>query len=291
METDSDDEGDPAAARILLLATCLLFCYQPQSHSRAKATLPRPLAQSLAKAKHPAARPHKTRKKLYLTFDDGPNKGTHNVYRIVTDEQVPVTFFIVGEHVFDTRWQHALFDSLQSSANIAVCNHSFSHAHSRYKAYYERPDSVVADFHHTQDTLDLDNPIARTPGRNCWRIDSLHCTDLKASTAAVDSLQQAGFTVMGWDAEWYFDHKTFNVQQDAGTLLRQVDSIFARNRTKRAGHLVLLAHDQAFAKSADSLQLRLFLQALKTRDDLELVLATSYPGANTTTVAAAGIPH
>jgi peptidoglycan/xylan/chitin deacetylase (PgdA/CDA1 family) len=40
------------------------------------------------------------KKKLYLTFDDGPNKGTKNVIDIIKDEDVPVSFFIVGEHVF-----------------------------------------------------------------------------------------------------------------------------------------------------------------------------------------------
>jgi peptidoglycan-N-acetylglucosamine deacetylase len=283
METDSDDEGDPAAAlRVLFLASLLLFCYQPQSHPRSSATLPRPIAKRSSISKplpKPPAKRNKPRKKLYLTFDDGPNKGTRNVYRIVTDERVPVTFFIVGEHVFDTRWQRSLYDSLQASAYIDVCNHSYSHAHSRYNSYYAEPDSVVADFRHTQDTLKLDNVIARTPGRNCWRIDSLRYTDLKASKAAVDSLQGAGFTVMGWDAEWFFDHKTYNVKQDAETLLHQLDSVFSGNRTRRPGHLVLLAHDQAFAKSADSLQLRRFLQALKERDEYELVLATEYPGA------------
>jgi hypothetical protein len=215
MDSDSsDDEGDTATgARVLLFATCLFFCYTPQSRPREKASLPKAIVKAAPRAKA-ALRPKKSRKKLYLTFDDGPNKGTSNVYRIVSDEQVPVTFFIVGEHVFDTRWQHALYDSLQASPYITVCNHSYSHAHCRYKSYYSLPDSVVSDFRHTQDTLHLDNPVARTPGRNCWRIDSLRCTDLKASTAAVDSLQ-----------------------------------------------------------------LRLFLQALKERGEYELVMATEYPGA------------
>ncbi|TCJ12680.1 hypothetical protein EPD60_15590 [Flaviaesturariibacter flavus] len=282
METSSDDdEGDPAGAlRLLLFASCLLFCYQPQSRPRPLTRATHPVAlRTPATRQLPPPKSKKHRKKLYLTFDDGPNKGTANVYRIVSDEAVPVTFFIVGEHVFDSHWQRALYDSLQASPWIEVCNHSFSHARQRYRAYYSLPDSVVADFRRTQDTLALDNHVARTPGRNCWRIDSLCFTDLKASTAAVDSLHAAGFIVMGWDAEWSFDHRHFNVEQDAATLLRQIDSVFAHNRTRRPGHLVLLAHDQAFGKSADSLELRRFLQALKERDDLELLLATDYPGA------------
>ncbi|RYY41685.1 MAG: hypothetical protein EOO08_00730 [Chitinophagaceae bacterium] len=283
----SDDEGDPAAARLqpalairaLLLLSFLLFCYQPQSRPR---SAPRAFVaaevKTVAVKKKPKAPPKKARKKLYLTFDDGPNKGTKNVYTIVRDEGVPVTFFLVGEHVFDSHGQRVLFDSLRGAPLVELCNHSYSHAHSRYSSYYGVPDSVVADFRRTHDSLDLRNDVARTPGRNIWRIDSLQATDLKASTAAADSLQRAGFQLMGWDAEWHFDHKTYAVEQDAETLLRQIDSAFSRNRLKCPGHLVLLAHDQAFAAPADSLQLRRFLQALKKRDDYELSLATEYPG-------------
>lgn len=286
----SDDEGDTAAAparrtalaggRLLLLLSFLLLSYSPQSRSR-KALFRPPAAPPVAARKpHPRpAPPHKPRKKLYLTFDDGPNKGTRNVWTIVRDEGVPASFFLVGEHVFDSRGQQALFDSLRGTPLVALCNHSFSHAHCRYQKYYAEPDSVVADFERTRDTLGLGNDVARTPGRNIWRIDSLQATDLKASAPAADSLQAAGFRLMGWDAEWTFDHRTYTVEQDAETLLRQIDSVFARNRLKHPGHLVLLAHDQAFASSDDSLQLRKFLQALKKRDDYELVLATDYPGA------------
>jgi peptidoglycan/xylan/chitin deacetylase (PgdA/CDA1 family) len=297
METSSessDDDGDPATAsaqrrsmklaRILLLLSALFICIQPKSRPRNSATIPtsKPLAAVPSKKEKPrkatTPQPHRARKKLYITFDDGPNRGTHNVWTIVRDEQVAVSFFLVGEHVFDSPAQQAMYDSLKATPNIALCNHSYSHAHCRYQHYYQTPDSVVADFRRTRDSLGLANDIARTPGRNIWRIDSLRCTDLKASAAAADSLQNAGFALMGWDAEWTFDHKTYNVEQDACTLMQQIDSLFARKRLQHPDHLVLLAHDQAFVKSSDSLQLRLFLQELKKRGDIELVVATDYPG-------------
>src|SRR5689334_11102870 len=52
-----------------------------------------------------APQPKKKKKKIYLTFDDGPNKGTRKVLHIAQEEQVPVTFFIVGEHVFASTTQ------------------------------------------------------------------------------------------------------------------------------------------------------------------------------------------
>lgn len=281
----SDDEGDPAGALFiktsLFLSILLLACYQPTQTSEPLPTpkLEKPL---VAVTKPVALTPVKKKpkkKKVYLTFDDGPNKGTRNVLHITRDEQVPVTFFIVGEHAFASSGQHQTWDSLRMAEHIELCNHSYTHAHNRYDAFYQRPDSVVADFQRAHDSLQLSNPIVRTPGRNIWRLDSLQFTDLKRSAAAADSLEKAGFIVMGWDLEWHYDHQTMSVTTPAETLVAQIDSVFARGKTKRPDHLVLLAHDQVYHKSADSFQLRQFLQLLKKKEDYELVLATAYPGA------------
>jgi len=131
----------------------------------------------------------KKKRKLFITFDDGPNKGTKNVLHIVQDEQVPASFFIVGEHAFASTAQQQMWDSLQAAKNIELCNHSYSHAHSHYQKYYQYPDSVVHDFERTKDSLQLTNNIARTPGRNIWRTDSLRYTDLKKSVAAAHPAQ------------------------------------------------------------------------------------------------------
>ncbi len=284
MET-SDDEGD--SATLLTKAALLLLLFFPLTLHKSflQRRVPPATSPSLhlratqaAATKQPVAA-KKKKKKLYITFDDGPNRGTRNVLRIVQDEGVPVSFFVVGEHVFASAMQARLWDSLKTMPHVDRCNHSFSHAHGRYESYYQQPDSVVGDFRRTHDSLRLDNTIARTPGRNIWRIDTLQFTDANKSKAAADSLQKAGFVLMGWDLEWHFDHQTMSVSTPAETLIRQMDSVFNKRRTKRQDHLVLLAHDQVYQKSADSFQLRQFLQLLKKRDDLEFSLVTRYPGA------------
>ena len=133
----------------------------------------------------------KKKKKIYLTFDDGPNKGTRNVLDIVKDEKIPVTFFIVGEHAFASVNQNTTWDSLRIAKQVEICNHSYTHAwHNKFEKFYESPDSVINDFQRAHDSLDLKNYIVRTPGRNTWRIDSIQYTDLKKSKAAVDSFQK-----------------------------------------------------------------------------------------------------
>ncbi len=223
-----------------------------------------------------AKKEEKKKKKLYITFDDGPNRGTRNVLHIVEDERVPVSFFIVGEHVVGSAAQKRMWDSLQMAGNIELCNHGYFHAHNRYRKYYEYPDSVVYDFKRTKDSLKLTNNIARTPGRNIWRTDSMRITDLKQSAAAADSLAHAGFTVIGWDVEWKYNHRSLKVAMNAEQLYNKIDSAFAHNRTRQPNKIVLLAHDQIYANSRNSLQLKKFLQKLKQTDEFELSLISTY---------------
>lgn len=217
------------------------------------------------------------KKKIYLTFDDGPNKGTKNVLDIVKEENIPATFFIVGEHVFASSSQAKVWDSLLATPSIEICNHSYTHAHNKYDHFYQTPATVVKDMEKTKEKLLPNTDIVRAPGRNSWRTDSIRFTDIKKSKAAMDSLQQAGFQVLGWDLEWHYDPKTFKVKNSAEELLAQVDSMFKKNKTKLPGNLVILAHDQVYHSTADSLQLRQFIQKLKANNEYELSLVSSYP--------------
>jgi peptidoglycan-N-acetylglucosamine deacetylase len=280
----SDDGGDPYAALTKTSLFLLIFLFSCHKPSRVIFSPPAILKQATvaaAKSMDIAPKPvtkKKKKKKLYLTFDDGPNRGTKNVLHIMQDEQVPVTFFIVGEHVFASSSQGRMWDSLQMAREIELCNHSYSHAHNHYEKYYQDPDSVVHDFERTQDSLHFTNDIVRTPGRNIWRTDSIQFTDIKKSAAAADSLQKAGFIVMGWDLEWQFDHKTMSVMTSAEKISDEIDSVFKKGNTKHPDHLVLLAHDQVYAKSTDSFQLRQLIKLLKEKDEYELSLASTYPG-------------
>lgn len=267
----------PAATIMLSVIVLCMCCNKPLKHKKTIGS--KPFASVVSDSLVLQQTPKKQRKKrVYLTFDDGPNKGTRNVLHIVQDEQVPVSFFLVGEHVAGCAYQQQMWDSLQAATEVVLCNHSYSHAGNHYLVYYQSPAAVVADFERTKDSLHLTNTIARTPGRNIWRTDSLHYTDIAASAAAADSLQKAGFAVMGWDVEWKFDSKTMSVTATADNLLAQIDSSFSHQQTREADNLVVLAHDQVYAKSDDSMQLRHLLQKLKGRSDYELSLITAYPG-------------
>jgi peptidoglycan/xylan/chitin deacetylase (PgdA/CDA1 family) len=219
------------------------------------------------------------KKKIYLTFDDGPNKGTEKILNIIQQEKVKASFFLVGEHAFASNGQQQIWANLQMAKNIELCNHSYSHAmHNKFNAFYKDPDRVVNDFKKSKDTLKLNNNICRMPGRNAWRIDMVSYTDLKKTKAAIDSLQQAGFSIIGWDLEWHYDPKYLRLKNTADDLLKQIDSVFKNNKTKIPDELVLLAHDQVYKDAADSAELHSLIKKLKEKDEYELQMVSEYPG-------------
>ncbi|MEO6670630.1 MAG: polysaccharide deacetylase family protein [Ferruginibacter sp.] len=222
----------------------------------------------------------KKKKTIYLTFDDGPNKGTKNVMDIVEEEQVPVTLFVIGEHVYGSRYQLALYDSVSQNSLFEIANHSYTHAfENKYREFYACPDSAAKDFLRCADSLNLTSNIIRTPGRNIWRTDSISCTDLKSSIVAADTLFAKGFIAMGWDLEWHFNDQHKLVQTSV-EMLSEIDSAFAKNKTKTTDHLVLLAHDLIYTGPDDSASLHNFIIQLKMRDEYNFETVSKYPGVN-----------
>ena len=225
----------------------------------------------------PAVLKKKKKKTIYLTFDDGPNKGTKNVLDIINHEQVPVTLFVIGEHVYGSKLQAAIYDSVRQSAFVELANHSYSHAHNKFAKFYSAPDEVVNDFKRCADSLSFSSNIIRTPGRNIWRLNDIKQTDNHLSKDAADALQKNGYTVMGWDLEWHFNNKLEAIQTYE-QVANQIDSMFTHNRTKTRDHLVLLAHDQVYKSTKDSNALRKLLSTLKEKGEYDFAFINRYPG-------------
>jgi peptidoglycan-N-acetylglucosamine deacetylase len=231
----------------------------------------------------PAAK--KKKKTIYLTFDDGPCKGSKTVFAILKQEQIPATLFIIGEHVYGSKAQLAIYDSLKESNLIEIANHSYTHAfENKFYKFYSEPDSATKDFKRCADSLHFTSNIIRTPGRNIWRTGNIISTDLKASAIAADSLQNKGFIAVGWDVEWHFNDTQRLVENDS-EMVRNIDSAFARNGTKTKNHLVLLTHDRTFAKPEDSAKLHRFIAALKVKDEYDFEMVSEYPGLTKDTIA------
>ncbi len=279
VSSSADDEGEPVNATRYLPHLLLLLLFSSCSYNKVNTELVNivlPVAESKPAEAKPAP-PPKKKKKLYITFDDGPNKGTRNVLQVLNEEQVPVSFFVVGEHVYGSREQQATWDSLQHNTWVEICNHSYTHAHNKFVKFYSNDTAVVADFERTQDSLKLHNRIVRTPGRNMWRTSTVNASDIVKSKAAADSLYSNGFVVMGWDIEWHYND-SMKLKQTSDELVQQVDSMLLHNKTKTPDHIVLLTHDQTFVDSLSTASLRNFIKQMKTKQEYEIEFISRYPG-------------
>src|SRR5437764_4914310 len=142
---DHDSEAEQAASQIL--KTAFISVVFSTCHYRTETTSPSHQFQKIVITPPPISKPaavikKKKKKTIYLTFDDGPNKGTRKVMHIAEEEQVPITMFIVGEHIYASRFQRETWDSISQCDMIEIANHSYTHAHNHYQKFYSDADSV-----------------------------------------------------------------------------------------------------------------------------------------------------
>jgi peptidoglycan-N-acetylglucosamine deacetylase len=277
---DPDREAEQVASQILrtsFITVVFTACNYYKTETTASVnTIQFSLPDSASKAAVPPL-PKKKTKTIYLTFDDGPNKGTKKMMHVVQKEQIPVTLFIVGQHVYGSTEQAAIFDSLVASKYFEIANHSFTHAfQNKFTRFYTVPDSALKDFVRCADSLHLTANIVRTPGRNIWRTATVSCTDINSSKAAADSLYKNGLTQVGWDLEWHYND-TLKLTNTSNEMLLLVDSMFAHNKTKTPDHLIILAHDQVYADAADSAELHQFIIRLKQKEAYNFEMVSKYP--------------
>lgn len=217
------------------------------------------------------------KKYLYLTFDDGPNKGTSHVVKSLQKEKTPATLFLVGEHIYGSKAQLADFELIANDTLFQIANHSYSHADNQFSKYYRDSAKVLQDFKRVNDSLNRKMMISRTPGRNIWRLDSILVTDIKSSKECADFLAENGFVLVGWDIEWKCNDEN-KIQEKSSEMINLIDSAFEKKKMQTENHLVLLTHDQYFRDSLSIAELDKFLQTIKTRNDIVLRKIKDYPG-------------
>jgi peptidoglycan/xylan/chitin deacetylase (PgdA/CDA1 family) len=267
---DPDDEAKPNASTVVPLLLSLVFFTTCKTYRPAKIE-PQPAVATASSAVADSALRY-----LYLTFDDGPNKGTDSVMQIIATENIPASLFLIGVQLNGSRQQSTTWQRLQQEPLIEIQNHSYSHAHNRFDKFYNNPAQVVADFARCKDSLQITSFIARTPGRNVWRTAAINSTDIVSCKKAADTAYLAGYKLMGWDVEWPFNN-SLQLTKSPDNILHKIDSFFTHQLTKTPRHLVLLAHDQAFADSADAASLRYLIRQLKSDKRYRLQKASAYP--------------
>lgn len=199
---------------------------------------------------------------IYLTFDDGPQNGTTACLELVKKLNVKATFFMVGSHANSENLAALVRTVKYNYPQVLLANHSTSHANNKYKFFYHHSQIAAADFYLAQKTLHVPYKIIRLPGNSAWVVDSV----IKASglvKPVCHLLDSSGYSVIGWDVEWNFNHKTAYPMQRPYKIAEQVDTALARNHVHTKNHVVILTHDRMFRKENFTDSLAKFINILK----------------------------
>jgi peptidoglycan/xylan/chitin deacetylase (PgdA/CDA1 family) len=216
-------------------------------------------------------------KTIYLSFDDGPLEGSEDINDAVNKEQIKVTVFVVGQHATSDDRMKGFYKLYENNPLIEVGNHSYSHAHNQYEAFYKNPATVLTDFQKNQKLLSIPNKIAREPGRNMWRLKDIRINDVISGAASADSLYKDGFKVFGWDIEWQHDGKTGVPIQTVDDMESLIEKRLNENKTVKKGNLVLLAHDEMFRNGWEESELKQLIQKLKDKGGYRFEHLSQYP--------------
>jgi len=232
---------------------------------------------------HPAAKtiaPEKrdtTLKHIYITFDDGPLDGSEDIDDAVRKEKIDVNVFVVGEHVLRDMRLKNYYKLYENNPYIEIGNHSFTHAHNRYKKFYLTPSVVVADFQKCQTDLKIPTDYARLPGRNQWRLKNVYSNDIISGASSADSLYRHGYKVFGWDVEWQHDGETGDPIQTVDQMVALIEKKLNNHTTMRPNNLVLLAHDEMFRNGWEESELKQLIDKLKAKGNYSFDHLSSYP--------------
>ena len=209
----------------------------------------------------------KTKKYIYLTFDDGPLNGSQNIDQVFLNEKLKVTVFLVGEHVEQNKTMTDYFKYYEENPYIEECNHSYTHANNQYKKFYSNTENSIADIVKNQELLKLQDKIVRLPGRNMWRIDGRSKNDGSSGIETADGLSKLGYKVIGWDLEWSHHPKDGTPVQSVQTIYKSIVNQLENKKTFTKDNIVVLIHDEMFQKSWEESELKQLVDLLKQHDN------------------------
>jgi len=218
---------------------------------------------------HATGTPHRHRKTLYLTFDDGPLKGTENLLNVLQLEDIPATLFCIGRNVVKNP---SLFRRAASMPNLLIANHTYTHCNGHYRRFYSSAIShVMEDIDHAQAVIGGAKYL-RLAGRDVWRLPHVRRNDWAIDVAErgreipkYDALFRHGYFIYGWDIEWLFSHKTQRPIYSGEEMARRVNLQYKHGRSAKAGEIILLAHDFMWQTPANVRELKTFIEIMKAQ--------------------------
>lgn len=127
-------------------------------------------------------------KVVYLSFDDGPGKHTSEVLNILRNEDVPATFYVLGEHA---ERMPGMIKRIVSEGH-ALGNHTYNH---EYNELYRNFETFWQQIKRTEDIINnivgFRPALVRAPGGTYGHFDQTY----------FDLLKKGGYAVMDWNVD------------------------------------------------------------------------------------------
>lgn len=206
------------------------------------------------------------KKYIYLTIDDAPLNGSSYIDSIILSTKVKTNIFLVGNPINESKRFKRYHEILKENPFIELYNHSYSHADHKYAKYYKNPEQVVSDFEKNRSEFNLHHRIARLPGRNLWQLGDRRKNYNQSGAEAAALLAEKGYKIFGWDVEWKYDPKNYSPQQTIDELIDEIERSCNTSGTFTPNHIILLMHDQMFAKINGENNLSKLIHKLKEKD-------------------------
>lgn len=216
------------------------------------------------------------KKCIYLTIDDSPLNGSVYIDSVVSKAKIKTNIFMVGNPIDGSGKFKKHYNMLKENSYIEIYNHSYSHANNKYATFYKSPESVLADFEKNRTDFEISHKIARLPGRNLWQVGEKTKNYKQSGATSAQMLVENGYKVFGWDVEWKYSAKDYSPEQTVDELIEEIETVYNKSRTFAKEHVVLLMHDQMFAKKNDENDLEALIDKLKERN-FTFEYLTSYP--------------
>ncbi|MDE5413568.1 polysaccharide deacetylase family protein [Alkalihalobacterium chitinilyticum] len=170
-------------------------------------------------------------KKVFLTFDDGPTTLTPKVFDVLKENQVPATFFMIGQRME----QHPQLVKRAYQDSHMVLTHSYSHDYSIYTSfdtYYNDLTKVEATY---KRILGFDAPsIIRFPGGSSNH-SSFQYGGKEFMPKLTEDIKKKGYYYIDWNVS----------SGDAGTAVNNADKIYENvvTNARNKDFIVVLFHD------------------------------------------------
>jgi hypothetical protein len=216
-------------------------------------------------------------KKVYIVLDDSPLVGTAQALDCIKSAAIKASAMPIGVHSTYGKNKELLDREIKELGAPNVGNHSYCYANNHYAEFYRDPQAVYADFQQAEKVMGITSKLCSLPGRNHWIVGGRSRFDAATSSgeSSAKLLSEKGYTVIGWDYDWQYDHKSHLPIDSVCRAAEVIDSVIERVAFTK-GHAVVLVHDQMFSNSKAAAEFMTLVRVLR-ENGYEFCALSEYP--------------